>query len=86
MRVKVRKIEDGLHPSEVIVEVRTLAGSERIVVDKRAIEANSLSVGAPLREDRGHHLVELPRETTNGQWRVWVESSTLSPDKAVKMA
>jgi hypothetical protein len=86
MRVKVREIEEGLHPNEVVVEVRTLDGAERLVVDKRAIEANSLSVGAPLREDDGHHLVELPRETVNGQWRVWVKSSTLSPDKAVKVA
>ncbi|MDR3525643.1 MAG: hypothetical protein P4L57_00070 [Rhizomicrobium sp.] len=86
MRVKVRKIEDGLHPNEVIVEVRTSNGSERLVVDKRAIEANSLSVGAPLRQDGGLHLVELPRETTNGQWRVWVESNVLSPDKSVKVA
>lgn len=86
MRVKVRKIEDGLHPNEVVVEVRTLNGSERLVVDRRAIEAGSLSVGAPLREDGGHHLVELPRETTNGLWRVWVKSDVLSPDKVAKVA
>jgi hypothetical protein len=86
MRVKVRKIEDGLHPNEVVVEVRTLDGAEQLVVDRRTVEANSLSVGSPLREDGGRHLVELPRETTNGLWRVWVESDALFPDKAVAAA
>jgi hypothetical protein len=86
MRVKVRKIEKGLHPNEVVVEVSTLNGSERLVVDRRAVEANSLSVGSPLREDGGRHLVELPRETTNGLWRVWVESDALFPDKTVAAA
>jgi hypothetical protein len=86
MRVKVRKIEEGLHPNEVVVEVSTLNGSERLVVDRRAVESNSLSVGSPLREDGGHHLVELPRETTNGLWRVWVKTGALFPDKSVKVA
>lgn len=86
MRVKVRTIGKGLHPSEVVVEVQTVGGIEQLVVDKRAVRSNSISVGAPLRWDEGRQLVELPRETTSGQWRIWVKPETLSPDKTVKAA
>jgi len=77
MRIKVRKIGKGLHPNEVVVEVQTSDGIERLVVDRRAIEASSLSIGDPLREESGKLLVELPRETMSGAWRVWVKRGTL---------
>lgn len=78
MRVKAQKVAAGLHPSEVIVEVKTTTGVERLVVDKRTFEAGSLSVGTPIwQSDQGAYLVELPRETTSGAWRIWVESATL---------
>lgn len=83
MRLKVRKIGEGLHPNDVIVEVETVEGTERLVVDRRAIEANTVSIGMPLREERGRILVELPRETMTGAWRVWVRQAAL---KAVKTA
>jgi hypothetical protein len=86
MRIKVRTIGEGLHPSELVIEVKTFDGAERLVVDKRSVSAGSLSVGAPLRRDEDRQLVELPRETTNGLWRVWVKSDSLSPDIAVTAA
>jgi hypothetical protein len=86
MRIKVRKIGRGLHPSEVIVEVATVDGSEQLVVDKRSIRADSVAIGAPLRKDEGRQLVELPRETMSGLWRVWVRPETLSPDLKAKAA
>lgn len=86
MRVKIRSIGPGLHPNEVIVEVQTLHGAERLVVDKRAISASSVSVGAPLREDKGNRLIELPRETLNGLWRVWVKPDALARDSSARAA
>lgn len=86
MRVKVRTIEKGLHPNEVVVEVQTIGGPERLVVDRRSVKAKSISVGAPLRLDADHHLVELPRETMNGSWRVWVKRESLAPEKTAKAA
>lgn len=86
MRVKVKRVGKGLHPNEVVVEVKTTAGTERLVIDKRALHANSLSVGAPIQEKQGQALVELPRETMTGSWRVWVKKDKLSPDRAAAAA
>jgi hypothetical protein len=86
MRVKVRTIGEGLHPNEVVVELTTLNGVERLVVDRRSVEAKSISVGAPLRRDEGRQLVELPRETMSGLWRVWIKPELLSPDIVVNAA
>ena len=82
MRLKVRKIGDGLHHSEVVVEVKTIDGIERLVVASRALEGNSVSVGAPLAlKGKGQVLVELPREAMSGASRVWVKSEALVEDK-----
>ena len=86
MRVKVRTIGEGLHPNELVVEVKTVSGAEQLVVDRRSVNANSVSVGAPLRSDRDNQLVELPRETMSGLWRVWVKSNSLSPDSSAVFA
>ena len=81
MRLRIQKIGKGLHPSEVVVEVTTLTGKERLVVDKRSLEDSSVSVGAPIAHGRGDtRLVELPREAMNGAWRVWVKKNQLIPE------
>jgi len=82
MRLKVKHIGEGLHPSEVVVEVNTLSGPQRMFVDRRAVDDKdwSLAVGAPLRRDDTSLLVELPRETMSGSWRVWVPENTVSPE------
>jgi hypothetical protein len=73
MRVKIEEVGSGQHPSEKIVKVETLEGPEQLIVDKRSIRDESLDVGFPVGQHNGHLLVELPRETFRGEWRVWVE-------------
>jgi hypothetical protein len=77
MRLKVEKISEGLHPSEAIVSVRTSSGSERVVVSSRSIEGDTIPVGWPLGKTEQLTLIELPRETETGAWRVWVPSGEL---------
>lgn len=86
MRVKVRQIGKAIHPSEVVVELPTENGDERLVVDRESIHENSLSVGWPIAKKKGQYLVELPRETMSGTWRVWVKQSQILPDKESKGA
>lgn len=82
MRVVVREVGAGLHPSEVVVEVQTIDGPVRLVVDKRSVDdEKSLDVGRPLQIRGEEMLVELPRETTNGLWRVWVNVAHLLQSK-----
>jgi hypothetical protein len=74
MRLKVEMISEGLHPSETIVSVKTSTGPERVVVSTRSIDQDSIPVGWPLGKTEHLTLVELPRETETGAWRIWVPS------------
>lgn len=77
MRVKVQEVGVGIHPNERVVTVQTLDGPERLVVHERSVVDGWLEVGYPIREKPDAYLVELPRETMRGLWRVWIRSSLL---------
>ncbi len=72
MRVKIDNEAPGLHPSEVVVGLETADGFERLVVHPRSIKKNSLDIGYPISDAQNQYLIELPRETQSGAWRVWV--------------
>jgi hypothetical protein len=77
-RVKVRTVGVGQHPSEAVVSVKTADGrQEELIVDKRSLEEGWLRIGYPLRSQAGQFLIELPRETMRGSWRVWVREDEL---------
>jgi hypothetical protein len=87
LRVKVKRIRDGLHPNEVVVGFDTPDGTqETLVVDRRSLRSDdTLRVGYPVGSDQANRrlLVELPRETMRGQWRVWVSAdSVVKEDEA----
>jgi hypothetical protein len=77
MRLLVEQLGKGLHPSEALVAVRTSDGTQRLVVSNRSLVNNSIPVGYPLGESHDAILVELPRETQSGAWRVWVPKDQL---------
>jgi len=79
MKIKVKEVGDGMHPSEVVVGVKTSSGIECLAVSRMAIEDGSLSIGYPITADNEHYLVELPRETLTGTWRVWVDKDQVIP-------
>lgn len=81
MWVKIRRVGKALHPSEEVVEVDTTTGCERLVVAKDSIEDNSIYVGEPVGKKEDEWLVELPRETMGGAWRVWVKKRTTTPNR-----
>jgi len=72
MRVKVKEVGRGSHPNEVMVSVTTTNGEERLVVHRRSLMDDSLEIGYPINQESDSYLVELPRETLRGEWRVWV--------------
>lgn len=73
MRLKVEQIGKGLHPNEAVVAITTTTGTERLVVPRQSISGDSIEVAWPIRtKEDGSALVELPRETQSGAWRVWV--------------
>jgi|HubBroStandDraft_1064217.scaffolds.fasta_scaffold1507071_1 hypothetical protein len=82
MRMRVQEVGPGLHPSEVVIEVQTTQGSERLVIDRAAITDDSLFVGwRSLAQRNGEILVELPNETMSGTSRIWVRSHDIIIDQ-----
>lgn len=85
MRLKVENVGDGLHPSEVVVSVKSKDGPISIVLDPTIIFGDStVNVGWPVATDGNFFLVELPRETMNGSWRVWVPGEELKSEEERK--
>jgi hypothetical protein len=83
MKLRVKKIRDGMHPSETVVAIPTSEGDERLTVDKNALGENTtLEIGWPLRQKDNLVLIELPRETQSGAWRVWVPRDALEESMA----
>jgi hypothetical protein len=68
------KIVDGLIPSEKVVQIKGADGRvEEIAVPAQSIKDNKFTVS-----EVGRHgdrvLVELPRESASGSWRMWVKA------------
>ena len=80
-KVKVAEVGGALHPSEVVVALKTISGTENLVIDRRSLQADAISVGFPIRQEGDKFLIELPRESQSGAWRVWVEENQLVDTK-----
>lgn len=77
MLLKCDTVAAGVGPSESIVTIPTNHGLEEVVVYSGSIKNQALAVGRILSRD-GNALVELPRESASGRWRVWVPKSALT--------
>lgn len=76
-RIAVEQIEDGLHPSELVVTIRTADGkTEEVAVGRQSVVGRSLKAFA-VRFEHERVLVELPRETLSGSWRVWMPKTSV---------
>lgn len=78
MTAKIQcQVTDGLMPSEKIARIETAEGkAEEVAVPVQNIQNNRLLASEIGRID-GKVLVELPRETMSGRWRVWVKESAI---------
>ena len=82
MRVRVQKVGQGDTPHGVIVELITVTGPHRLVVDDKQVERDSVPIGYPLRRDNELVWVALPRPTLAGSYRVWVRAEDLVANHA----
>jgi hypothetical protein len=78
MRVKCKAVSVGPGPMEVVVEIVTMDGNEEVIVSKKLVSNKFLEVGSLVHEDSNRVLLELPRESVSGKWRVWVPRSELA--------
>jgi hypothetical protein len=76
MRIRTAKQVVGPIPSEKIATIRTTSSTEEVIVHVSQIDPKGIEVG--LITQRGNEfLVELPRESLAGHWRVWVPKSAV---------
>jgi len=71
VRIKVTHRENGPIPSETVVTIPTTTGSEEVVVHASQVTDDGVEAGF-IGEEGDSVLVELPRETVSGRWRVWI--------------
>lgn len=72
------KIEDGLMPAEKIVSVENADGQiEEVSVSTSSISENRL-LAFEIGRHEGRVLVELPRESASGRWRIWVSENAVA--------
>lgn len=77
MKVKLKNIEPAANSNQKVVEIDTTVGSAFLMVDTSQIVDNHLEVGGPVGIEPNRFLIELPQETFNGDWRVWISKSQL---------
>jgi hypothetical protein len=77
MRVKCKPTMDGPGPSEKIVTIVTSSGhAEEVIVDSSIVAGNTVEVGR-IGEREDSVLIELPKESAAGNWRLWVPSTSV---------
>ena len=76
-KVKCDKVVDGLMPAEKIARIQTADGKiEDVAVSAKSISGDKL-LAAEIGRREGKVLVELPRESVSGRWRIWVKESSI---------
>lgn len=80
MLLKIENLGSGLHPSELVVGINAKDGDEAVAVDRASVFEDKLSIGWPVGQEGNFYLVELPRQSFSGKWRVWVKKSCVLPD------
>jgi hypothetical protein len=78
IKVDTTKVSDGLIPAEKIARVESVDGRiEEVAVSVKDISGNKL-MASEIGRREGKVLVELPRESASGRWRIWVSEKAVS--------
>ena len=80
MRLQVRRVSKGPGPGEIVIEIDTASGkSEQVILHNADIEeGDTIDIGYPIHRTNGKFLVELPRESISGRWRIWVPNGSVA--------
>jgi len=81
MLLKIEKLGEGLHPSEIFVKIETVTGPEEVAVDAKSLRNGTLPIGWPVGKRDNQWLVELPTPTITGTRRVWVMKQEVVPER-----
>jgi hypothetical protein len=71
-------IVDGLMPAEKIARIQDVDGKiEEVTVSTNNLSDNKFLMASEIGRNAGNVLVELPRESASGRWRMWVKESSI---------
>lgn len=71
-RIKCENVTEGPIPSEKVATLVTADGTEEEVVVSRDQTQGDYLFVSPIHSEKDRVLVELPRESSSGRWRLWV--------------
>ena len=75
--VKCDVLAAGPGPSEKVVEIATSEGREEVVLHSSTLDTQGRMEVGVLGYLGDRALIELPRESASGRWRVWVPSASV---------
>jgi hypothetical protein len=75
--VRCNVLATGPGPSEQIVGIDTVEGKEEVVLHSSALVSQDRFEVGVIGYENDRALVELPRESASGRWRVWVPTTAL---------
>ena len=85
MFIRCQRLLEGPGPSDVIVAFQTADGrTEEVVVNIGSLNGDHLNIAVIAEGRDGRALIELPREATSGQSRVWVMDTELQELQAAE--
>jgi hypothetical protein len=75
--IRCNVLTAGPGPSEQVVGIDTVEGKEEVVLHSSALVSQDRFEVGVIGYENDRALVELPRESASGRWRVWVPASAL---------
>lgn len=76
--VSTNGVLDGLVPTEKIARIVTAGGGiEEVSVSEKDISADNRLLASFIGREGERVLVELPRESDSGRWRIWVNADSV---------
>lgn len=78
MQIRCESVAPGAVPSEAVVAIKTSEGhAEEVVVHTSLVEGDKVRVSGLARREKTV-LIQLPRESVQGNWRLWVPDAIVA--------
>lgn len=83
VKVSTSSVLNGLVPAEKVARIVMAGGEiEEVSVSAEDISSDNQLLAYFIGKDGGRVLVELPRESASGRWRLWVDANAVTSVKA----
>jgi hypothetical protein len=78
IKLSTNSVTDGLMPAEKIAIIEVESGEiEEVSVSEGDISPDNKLIASEIGRQGERVLIELPRESASGRWRVWVKSASV---------